>query len=89
MIGYAAYITLALLAGALLLNLYRLVFGPEDIDLVLALDTLYINAIGLFVVVGIVMDTTIFFEASLLIAMMGFLGTVALCKYFLRGDIIE
>jgi multicomponent K+:H+ antiporter subunit F len=89
MIGYAAYITLALLAGALLLNLYRLVFGPEDIDRVLALDTLYINAIGLFVVVGIVMDTTIFFEASLLIAMMGFLGTVALCKYFLRGDIIE
>jgi multicomponent K+:H+ antiporter subunit F len=89
MIGYAAYITLALLAGALLLNLYRLVFGPEDIDRVLALDTLYINAIGLFVVIGIVMDTTIFFEAGLLIAMMGFLGTVALCKYFLRGDIIE
>ena len=89
MIGYAAYMTLALLAGALLLNLYRLVFGPHNLDRVLALDTLYINAIGIFMVVGIVMKTTIFFEAGLLIAMMGFLGTVALCKYFLRGDIIE
>ena len=89
MIEYAAYITMAFLGGALLMNLFRVVTGPEDIDRVLALDTLYVNAIGLFVVVGIVQETKIFFEAGLLIAMMGFLGTVALCKYFLRGDIIE
>ena len=89
MIEYAAYLTLGLLGTALVLNLWRLVFGPEDIDRVLALDTLYINAIGVFVTVGIIRETKLFFEAGLLIAMMGFLGTVALCKYFLRGDIIE
>lgn len=86
---YAAYITFVLLTAALFLNLWRLVFGPRDLERILALDTLYINAIAIFVTLGIVADTKIFFEAALLIAMMGFLGTVALCKYLLRGDIIE
>jgi len=89
MIEYATYITFALLGAALLLNLWRLVRGPRDLERILALDTLYINAIALFITLGIVLDTKIFFEAGLLIAMMGFLGTVALCKHFLRGDIIE
>ena len=88
-IAYAAYITLALLGGALLLNLWRLVVGPNDLNRILALDTLYINAIGIFVTVGIIVGNKLYFEAALLIAMMGFLGTVGLCKYYLRGDIIE
>ncbi len=89
MIPYAAYIAFGLIGAALLLNLWRLVVGPRDMERILALDTLYVNAIALFMIVGIVADTKIYFEAALLIAMMGFLGTVALCKYFLRGDIIE
>ena len=89
MIQTAVYITFALLGGALLCNLWRLVNGPTNMERILALDTLYINAIGIFMTVGIASDTQMYFEAGLIIAMMGFLGTVALCKYYLRGDIIE
>jgi multicomponent K+:H+ antiporter subunit F len=56
---------------------------------VLALDTMVINAIGLIVVLGIWFGVTIFFEAALLFAMVGFLSTVAFCKYLLRGNVIE
>ena len=74
---------------ALLLNLWRLLQGPDLPDRILALDTMYINTIALLVLFGIYMDSTVYFEIALLIAMMGFVGTVAVCKYLLRGDIIE
>lgn len=74
---------------ALLLSLVRLVRGPGLADRILALDTMYINTIALLIVYGIYADLAIFFEAALLIALMGFISTVALCKYLLRGDIIE
>jgi multicomponent K+:H+ antiporter subunit F len=74
---------------AMLLNLWRLLVGPELTDRILALDTCYINAIALLMLIGIRLGSDIFFEAALLIAMMGFIGTVAFCKYILRGDIIE
>jgi len=74
---------------AMLLNVYRLVKGPDATDRVVALDTLYINAIVILVLVGLRLDTAIFFEAALLIAMMGFVGTVAAAKYLRRGSIIE
>ena len=59
------------------------------LDRALALDTLVINAIGLVVVIGIWFGTTMYFEAALLFAMVGFLSTVAFCKYLLRGNVIE
>jgi multicomponent K+:H+ antiporter subunit F len=74
---------------ALLLNLWRVLRGPDLPDRILALDTLYINSIALLVLFGIHLDTMIYFEVALLIAMMGFVGTVAVAKYLLRGDIIE
>lgn len=74
---------------ALLLSLIRLVRGPGLADRILALDTMYINTIALLIVYGIHAGLGIFFEAALLIALMGFISTVALCKYLLRGDIIE
>lgn len=77
------------ITAALLLNIWRLLRGPELPDRILALDTMYINTIALLVLFGIQLDLDAFFEAALLIAMMGFVGTVALCKYLLRGDIIE
>ena len=82
-------IALVMMSLAMLLNLYRIVRGPDLADRITALDTLYINTIALLVLFGIQFDTVIYFEAALLIAMMGFVGTVALCKYLLRGDIIE
>ena len=85
----AATIASVLIATALLLNLWRLLRGPSLPDRVLALDTLYVNTVALLVVFGIMPGTTLFFEAALLIALLGFVSTVALCKYVLRGDIIE
>lgn len=82
-------IAFALVAGAVALTLWRLLRGPSAPDRILALDTLYVNAIALLVLLGIHLSSALYFEAALLIALMGFVGTVALCKYLLRGDIIE
>jgi len=80
---------IACIGLAMALNVYRLIAGPDATDRVVALDTLYINAIVMLVLVGIRLDTANFFEAALLIAMMGFVGTVTLAKYLRRGSIIE
>ncbi|SDU28249.1 K+/H+ antiporter subunit F [Geopseudomonas guangdongensis] len=89
MLDYVIPICLALLSLALLLAALRLIKGPDLPDRILALDTLYINALALLVLFGIWLGSALFFEAALLIAIMGFIGTVAVCKYLLRGDIIE
>ena len=89
MIAVACVIALGAISLAVLLNLYRLAVGPDVLDRVLALDTLVINAIALIVVIGIWYDTTMYFEAALLFAMVGFLSTVAFCRYLLRGNVIE
>ncbi len=82
-------VAFALVLGALLLNVWRLLRGPSALDRVLALDTLVVNAIGLIVVVGLWYRSTMYFEAALLFAMVGFVTTVAFCKYLLRGNVIE
>jgi len=89
MLSTAVTIAFGLVAAAVALTLWRLLLGPDKPDRILALDTLYINAIALLVLLGIHLNSSLYFEAALLIAMMGFVGTVALCKYLLRGDIIE
>ncbi len=89
MLKTAVTIAFICIAAALLLNFYRLLRGPSMPDRILALDTMYINTTALLVLFGIHLGLTVFFEAALLIALMGFVGTVALCKYLLRGDIIE
>ncbi|HVL71376.1 MAG TPA: K+/H+ antiporter subunit F [Beijerinckiaceae bacterium] len=89
MIAIASTIALVVLSVSVLLNLYRLAIGPDVLDRVLALDTMVINAIGLIVLIGILFGTTMYFEAALLFAMVGFLSTVAFCKYLLRGNVIE
>jgi multicomponent K+:H+ antiporter subunit F len=77
------------LTAALLLNAYRLLRGPSLPDRILALDTLYINTLALLILLGMQFATALYFEAALLIAMLGFIGTVVLSKYLLRGDIVE
>jgi multicomponent K+:H+ antiporter subunit F len=89
MLSLAITTAFALVSGALLLSLWRMLAGPDKPDRILALDTLYINTIALLVLLGIHLSSSLYFEAALLIAMMGFVSTVALCKYLLRGDIIE
>jgi multicomponent K+:H+ antiporter subunit F len=85
----ALYITIAMVTLAVLLNVYRLIKGPDAPDRVLALDTLYINAIALIILLGITLGTRMYLEAALLIAVMGFVGTVAMAKYLKRGSVIE
>lgn len=80
--------TLAIVV-AMLLNLWRLLRGPGAEDRVLALDTLYINTIALVLMLSIRFDSGLYFEAALLIAMTGFVGTIALAKYLLRGNLMD
>lgn len=89
MIHTAATIALAMVGLAIVLTLVRLVRGPDATDRVLALDTLVINAIALVMLQSIVFGTKLVFEAALLFAMVGFVSTVAFCRFMLRGDVIE
>lgn len=89
MIDVALTIAWACIALAVVLNLYRLLRGPTVPDRILALDTMVINAIALIILFGIREGTTVYFEAALLLAMVGFVGTVAYAKFLLRGDIVE
>ena len=89
MIAAALAFALTCVSLALLLSLYRLLRGPTSGDRILALDTMVINAIALIILFSIHEQTQTYFEAALLLAMVGFVGTVAYCKFILRGDIVE
>jgi multicomponent K+:H+ antiporter subunit F len=78
-----------LLTLAMLLCLPRLLRGPSAADRILALDTLYIDSLALLIVMGLRFQEPLMFDAALLIALLGFIGTVALAKYRLQGDIID
>lgn len=89
MLVTVAQVVGGILVLSMILTLIRLFRGPSFPDRILALDTLFVNTVGLLLVLGIILDTSVYFEAVLLIAMMGFVGTCALAKYILRGDIME
>lgn len=74
---------------AVLLCAVRLLRGPTPTDRVLALDTLYMNAVALIVLLGIRWNTALLFEGALLVAMLGFASTVGLARYLSRGDVVE
>jgi multicomponent K+:H+ antiporter subunit F len=89
MIDWAANASLVMLAIAMALCAWRLLRGPDVGDRIVALDTLYINALALLVVLGVRLRDSVYFETALLIGMLGFVGTVCLAKYLSRGDIID
>ena len=74
---------------AMMLCAYRLLKGPGMPDRLLAMDTLYLNTVALIVLFGMRWNTTLLFEAALLMAMLGFASTVALARYLSRGDVVE
>jgi multicomponent K+:H+ antiporter subunit F len=80
---------LAMLGLAILLSVWRLVRGPGLQDRILALDTLYVVTTALLVALGIWLDSGVYFEAAMLIALLGFVGTVAFARYLERGDVVE
>lgn len=78
-----------MLAVAMALSVYRLAYGPRAQDRVLGIDTLYINSMLLLLTFGLRTANVIYFEAALLIAILGFVSTVALAKFLMRGEVIE
>lgn len=89
MIAYAAIFAFVCFALAVLMNLWKILSADEIADRILALDSMFINAIALMVLYGLALGTEIFFEAALIIAMLGFISTVAYARFILRGNIIE
>jgi multicomponent K+:H+ antiporter subunit F len=88
-VEWALNFALLAVGVALLLCAWRLLRGPELPDRVLALDTMYVNIVALVVLLGLRQGTQIYFEAALLIALLGFVATAALARYLTRGDVIE
>lgn len=89
MMDWALIIAFVMVAVSQIMAIIRLWIGPSTGDRILALDTMFINAIGFIVLLGIYQVTQIYFEAALIIAMLGFVSTVAYARFVLRGDIIE
>jgi multicomponent K+:H+ antiporter subunit F len=81
-----AQITLVL---AMVCAIYRILRGPRAQDRVLGFDTLSVNAMLLLLVFGVQSGTSLYFEAALIVALLGFVTTVALAKFLLRGEVIE
>jgi multicomponent K+:H+ antiporter subunit F len=88
-IAVALHIAAGCVAIALLCDGWRLLRGPAPGDRIVALDTMVINAIAAIVLIGMIGGSDDYFEAALLLAMVGFVSTIAFCKFVLRGDIVE
>lgn len=88
-LGAAVLAAQLMLAAAMGCAALRLAWGPRAQDRVLALDTLYVNAAMLLLVFGIRSGSTHYFEAALIIALLGFVATAALAKFLMRGEVIE
>lgn len=82
-------VALVLLALALVCTAFRIVRGPRAQDRVLGMDALYLNGMLIAVVYGIRTGSDLYFEAALIIGMLGFAATVALAKFLMRGEVIE
>lgn len=89
MIGLAIVVSLHIVGLAMLLSLWRLLRGPSAPDRILALDTLYVSTVAQLILFGMHLNTAIYFEVALIIAMLGFVGTVVMSKYVIRRDIVE
>ena len=88
-LSWSLVIAQVMLALAMACAAFRMIRGPRAQDRVLGLDTLYVNAMLLLLTVGIRSGSTLYFEAALVIAVLGFIATVALAKFLMRGEVIE
>ena len=86
---WSVTIAQAMLVIAMGCNTYRLIRGPRAQDRVLCLDAMYVNAMLLVLTIGIRSGNPIYFEAALIIGVLGFASSVALAKFLMRGEVIE
>ncbi|MGB3865750.1 MAG: K+/H+ antiporter subunit F [Xanthobacteraceae bacterium] len=89
LLAWSLVIAQILLGAAMAFAAYRMLRGPRAQDRVLGFDTLYVNSMLMLLVFGIKSGSTFYFEAALIVALLGFVGTVALAKFLLRGEVIE
>lgn len=88
-ISVSVMISQLMLVLAMAIVSIRMFRGPRAQDRIIGLDTLYVNAMLLLVTFGISTGRVIYFEAALVIGMLGFVATVALAKFLMRGEVIE
>lgn len=88
-LGWAILLAQVMLGVAMGCAALRVLRGPRAQDRVVGLDTLYVNAMLLMLTFGIRSGSTLYFEAALVIALLGFVGTAALAKFLMRGEVIE
>lgn len=86
---WAVLLAQVMLVLAMALAIYRMAHGPRAQDRVLGLDTLYVNAMLLLLTFGIETGREVYFEAALIISLLGFVATVSLAKFLMRGEVIE
>jgi len=86
---WAIFIAQTFFALGMVCAMVRLLRGPRAQDRVLALDTLYVNAMLLTLAFGMREGSALYFEIALAIALLGFVATAALAKFLLRGEVIE
>ena len=88
-LAWALPVALFLLVVAMCLGLVRMLIGPTAQDRVLALDCIYLNGMLLMLVMGLLYGSKNYFEAALLLALFSFVGSMAMAKFLLRGEVIE
>lgn len=88
-IVWSVLLAQVMLALAMAFALYRVIKGPRAQDRILGLDTLYINAMLMLLAFGIRTANTIYFETALIIALIGFVSSIAFAKFLMRGEVIE
>ncbi|MFY8153081.1 MAG: K+/H+ antiporter subunit F [Hyphomicrobiales bacterium] len=88
-LSWSLLVALILLGAAMVIAAVRMLRGPRAQDRIMAFDALYVNAMLLLLVFGMRTGSTLYFEAALVIALLGFIATLALAKFLMRGEIIE
>lgn len=89
LLSWSIFLAQVLLGLAMACAAYRILRGPRAQDRVLGLDTMYVNATMLLLTFGIRTGSTLYFESTLVIALLGFVTTAALAKFLMRGEVIE
>jgi multicomponent K+:H+ antiporter subunit F len=89
LLNWAMFLAQAMIGLAMVCAVVRMLRGPRAQDRVLGLDTLYVNATMLLLTFGMRTGSTLYFEAALVIALLGFVATTALAKFLMRGEVIE
>jgi multicomponent K+:H+ antiporter subunit F len=89
LLASALRLALALLLVAMALALFRILRGPTAQDRILAFDALYLDAMLVMLTLGIWYRSSTYFEAALLVSLLGFASSTAMAKFLLRGEVIE